>query len=217
MTPTAHYDDVSFPIDPAPAFSAGWREVCRWHGCEPSVEPDPVTPDPLDAAARQALKRFRGDEFVIPEYRLNLAGDGHRERRRQDDAGGRGVILSDETYLPHPRERTLRTQENRRQGRRSPAPERTEPEHFVVLRAVAYRLSRDKRRLCRRLGVRDGHDRTPPRAGLRDRREARSDQRESRTDQPPSFRFPPGLTTPYERPRRPRRPGVTGSERRAGR
>lgn len=39
--------------------STGWREVYWLLDCETSVEPDPVSSDPADAAVRQAVKHAR--------------------------------------------------------------------------------------------------------------------------------------------------------------
>jgi hypothetical protein len=99
--------------------------------------------------------------------------------------------------------------------RQAPPAERTEPEHFSVLLAGAYRLPYDEPCLRHRSsGVLDSHDCTTPRAGFGGRREARSDRRQ-RSDRPSIIRVRSRIPAPYRRSRsRSRRPRVTGSEAR---
>lgn len=145
--------------------------------------------------------------------------DSCRKHRSRDGAGGRGVMLSDETYLPRRGERALRTQGIRRQRPDASADRTDEPEQFSVLNAVAYRLPYGEPWLRRRVGVLSDsqrHDHHPLRAPLGIRREACSDRRESHSDRPPAVRIHPGVATPVRPTRRSRR-AMSGQEGEAGR
>ena len=45
MTTYPHFSDVLHLEPSDAAFSAGWQEVCRWHGCDPSIEPTDAATD----------------------------------------------------------------------------------------------------------------------------------------------------------------------------